>query len=47
MEGEGLWATHLETLFAVAKRKAGFRERPFALSTASFRVPSDQLTLEL
>ena len=47
MRGEGFYAEQMAQLFAVAKRKAGFKPSEFRLSTASFRVPIDQLQLEL
>ena len=45
-----LWATsfyaeQMAQLFAVAKRKAGFKSNGFSLSAANFRVPSHQLPL--
>jgi DNA repair photolyase len=52
MKGDGPLATQLKALFEVSKRKAGFENKhavgmaPIGeLSTASFRVPSDQLSL--
>ncbi|MEW6303643.1 MAG: PA0069 family radical SAM protein [Verrucomicrobiota bacterium] len=39
MEGEGIWAKQIETLFAVACRKAGLGNQRLELSTASFRRP--------
>jgi DNA repair photolyase len=51
MRGEGPLAAQIKALFAVAKRKAGFRGASVGmnsvaeLSTAAFRVPSDQLSL--
>ncbi len=43
-EGEGIFATQIESMFEVAKRRAGIGERP-QLSTAAFRRPNEQLTL--
>ena len=45
MRGEGFYAEQMAQLFAVAKRKAGFKSNGFSLSAASFRVPSHQLPL--
>lgn len=51
MRGEGPLAEQIKALFVVAKKKAGFRGESAGmnlvaeLSTASFRVPSDQLSL--
>ncbi len=49
MRGEGPLAGEIKALFSLAKRKAGFRAEKVTstaeLSTASFRVPSDQLSL--
>ncbi len=45
MRGEGILAEQIKTLFAVSKRKAKFRGELPELSTASFRVPTDQLSL--
>jgi DNA repair photolyase len=48
MEGEGFYAEQMQTLFTVARKKAGFpKGLPKNLSTAFFRVPSAQLTLGL
>ncbi len=47
MKGEGFFAEQIRSLFAVARRKAGFTEsNEMELSTAAFRVPSDQMMLE-
>jgi DNA repair photolyase len=40
MNGEGLFADQMASLFAVAARKAGLGERRLDLSVASFRVPA-------
>jgi hypothetical protein len=46
MRGEGIFAEQIAALFALACRKAGIDGRGPALSTAAFRVPSnDQLLL--
>lgn len=45
MRGEGFYAEQMHQLFAVAKRKAGFKASEFQLSSASFRVPGAQLPL--
>jgi DNA repair photolyase len=48
MCGEGVYAKHIESLFTVARRKAGYPETTPPLSTAHFRRPSGvQLELEL
>jgi hypothetical protein len=45
MKGEGFLAEQLRELFNVARRKAGFAQDIPPLSTAAFRVPTDQLML--
>jgi DNA repair photolyase len=46
MEGQGIFAEQIASLFTVACRKAGMNERVATLSTASFRRPSgNQLQL--
>jgi DNA repair photolyase len=45
MRGEGFYAEQLGALFTLAKKKAGFPRGEFVLSTASFRVPTAQLSL--
>ena len=46
MRGEGVFAEQIETLFAVARRKAGIKNQSAELSTAAFRRPGDaQLSL--
>ena len=45
MKGEGIFAEQIKALFAVAKRKAGFRGDVPELSAAAFRVPTNQLSL--
>jgi DNA repair photolyase len=45
MKGEGFFAEQIKALFALARRKAGFRDDLPELSTAAFRVPTDQLSL--
>ena len=46
MKGEGIFAEQIKTLHAVARKRSGFTDKPYSpLSTASFRVPSAQLTL--
>ncbi|HEV3409776.1 MAG TPA: PA0069 family radical SAM protein [Chthoniobacterales bacterium] len=42
--GEGIFAEQIETMFEVAKRRAGINGRT-ELSTAAFRRPNEQLTL--
>lgn len=42
MEGKGIFAEQLSTLFDVSLRKAGFPEKRFSLSTAAFRRPRTQ-----
>jgi DNA repair photolyase len=39
MRGEGIWAEQIETLFDVARRKAGLAEHAPELSIAAFRRP--------
>jgi DNA repair photolyase len=46
MEGEGIFAEQIHTLFQVACRKAGIEKNHFELSTAAFRRPAGaQLSL--
>ena len=47
MRGEGIFAEQIETMFDVARRKAGFKDvRNYELSTAAFRRPGGaQLSL--
>ena len=45
MKGEGAFAEQIKALFALAKRKAGFRGEVPELSAAAFRVPTNQLSL--
>ena len=45
MKGEGVFAEQIRSLFALAKRKAGFRGELPELSAAAFRVPTAQLPL--
>lgn len=46
MRGEGIFAEQIQSLFALASRKAGIDGRGPTLSTAAFRIPSDtQLSL--
>ncbi|MEA3186304.1 MAG: hypothetical protein QOD99_134 [Chthoniobacter sp.] len=45
MRGEGFYAEQMRALYEVAHRKAGFKNAEIKLSTASFRVPTDQLSL--
>jgi DNA repair photolyase len=46
MRGEGIFAEQIETLFDVARRKAGIKNEPRELSTAAFRRPGGaQLSL--
>ena len=45
MKGEGFYAEQIRSLFAMAKRKAGFRGDLGELSSSDFRVPTDQLSL--
>jgi DNA repair photolyase len=45
MRGEGIFAEQVKALFALAKRKAEFRGAMPELSAASFRVPTNQLSL--
>jgi DNA repair photolyase len=46
MRGEGIFAEQIETLYALACRRAGLDGRGSPLSTAAFRVPSnDQMSL--
>jgi DNA repair photolyase len=42
--GEGIFAQQIETMFEVARRRAGIGERP-VLSAAAFRRPNEQLSL--
>lgn len=43
--GEGFFAEQMEAMFDIAKRKAGFNGDAPVLSTAAFRVPTNQLSL--
>jgi DNA repair photolyase len=45
MSGEGIFAEQLSQMFDVAVRRAGLNQENFALSTAHFRKPGEQLTL--
>ena len=46
MRGEGIFAEQIAAMFDVARRKAGFKDEPRGLSTASFRRPGGaQLSL--
>ncbi len=45
MKGEGFFAEQIGALFAMAKRKAGFRGELGDLSSSAFRVPTNQLSL--
>ena len=46
MKGTGFFAEQLRALYEVSRRKAGLpRGEKYNLSTASFRVPTDQLEL--
>jgi DNA repair photolyase len=45
--GEGIFAQQIETMFNVAKRRAGIGDGRGELSTAAFRRPTDQMTLAL
>jgi len=45
MKGQGIFAEQIKSLFALARRKAGFRGDLPELSTAAFRVPTSQLSL--
>ncbi len=45
MGGEGFWATQLRMIFGAAARKAGMKDESLPLSTAAFRIPTDQLSL--
>ncbi len=45
MKGKGIFAEQVEALFHVTCRKLGLTRRSWNLSTASFRIPSDQLSL--
>lgn len=47
MSGEGIFAQQMESLFDVAVRRAGLNQENFALSTAHFRKPGEQLALDL
>jgi len=43
MRGEGFYAEQLKTMFQVANKRAGFKERGrLELSAAHFKVPSAQ-----
>jgi len=44
MRGEGIFAEQISSLFHAGCKRAGMNERP-VLSTASFRRPSEQLSL--
>ena len=45
MKGTGIFAEQVEALFHATCRKLGLTRRSWNLSTASFRIPSDQLSL--
>ena len=45
MRGQGIFAEQVEALFRATCRKLGLTRRTWNLSTASFRAPSDQLSL--
>lgn len=46
MQGEGVFAEQIASMFALACRKAGIRNRDLQLSTAAFRRPTGaQLSL--
>ena len=45
MRGEGFYAEQLNALFKLAHHRAGFPQNIPPLSTASFRVPTAQLSL--
>jgi len=46
MRGEGIFAKQIESMFEVARRKAGFKDDPRELSIAGFRPPGGtQLSL--
>jgi len=45
MHGEGFFAEQMSALFRIAHRKAGFAQDIPPLSSASFRVPTNQLDL--
>ena len=45
MKGKGIFAEQVEALFHATCRKLGLTRRSWNLSTASFRIPSDQLSL--
>jgi len=51
MQGEGFFADQIRNLYEVSRRKAGFKgeegEGRAMLSTAAFRVPTAQMTLDL
>ena len=46
MRGAGFYAEQMAAMYRVARRTAGFPDSvAFELSTAAFRVPTDQLSL--
>lgn len=45
MKGQGIFAEHLRTLFAVTTRRLGLNSAPLELSSAGFRRPGEQLRL--
>ena len=45
MKGTGIFAEQVEAVFHATCRKLGLTRRSWNLSTASFRIPSDQLSL--
>jgi len=47
MTGDGIFAEQLGAMFDVAARRAGLNQEHFALSTAHFRKPGEQLSLAL
>jgi DNA repair photolyase len=44
MQGQGVWAEQLKTMFDLAKRKSGLTEK-FKLDPGKFRVPGGQMSL--
>ncbi len=47
MRGDGFYAEQIKSLFVLACRKAGFKGKRWSnLSTADFRVPTNQLTFD-
>lgn len=47
MQGEGIFAEQIRSLFEVSARRAGLNRERVALSPAAFRRPGQQLELSI